>query len=131
MGEVLQQHWDETIEMGKSPGEVPSPPEKMGKTYGLTPREKDFTKKSFRCCIQVEVRDEADSAVVAKELNRYLIDQSGFDVQVIEARHVGGRWWDFLIEYYVHLAKVRAFLIAHEIVLDVRAKPSVDIGQVA
>ena len=130
--------WTETP-IQRSEIEAPAPPEIPATEYMRPPPPAPSTynkhkdKPMMRVCFSARLADSADESLVVTELNRYLVEQTGFAATVVGGERLGrrdGRWFDLVVNYSMHITEVYAKVLEHEWVLDAEAKPAADVGVV-
>ena len=82
----------------------------------------------FAVCIQVRLDSSYDEAVVVEELNRYVVEKTGFGANVKEAKRLGAEVFDLRVHYAIHMTEVFDAIEAHEWVKAAQARPVQDLG---
>jgi hypothetical protein len=116
----------------KTPRGQPQAPPSVGKTYGPGSDKKPPRLKAptfFAVCIQVRLDSPYEETVVVDELNRYVVEQTGFGANVQEARQLGPQVFDLRVHYAVHLTEVFDVIEGHNWVEKAQALPIQDLGK--
>lgn len=110
----------------------PLAPPSAGKTYGPDAKDKPPRMKApvfFAVAIQVRLDSSYEQTVVVEELNRYVVEQTGFGANVQGAKQLGPQIFDLRVHYAVHLTEVFDVVEGHKWVEKARVRPVQDLGE--